>query len=77
MVVFRAVGKVDRGGWAVLCVLNEVTRPIIDELANATVLRWELIQNPYSQDARILNIAAPAASNPGDASPRQPPNEHR
>jgi len=44
-----------------ICYLSRVTRPLIESLSQKALVKWELIQNPHSQDARILDVVEPRA----------------
>ena len=50
----------DFDGFDLLCVLNDRTRPLLEGLARKKLVTWEVLQNPYSQDARITDIQKPS-----------------
>ena len=64
------------GDVAVLCYLNDVTRPVMEQLSSKGLLRWELVQNPHSQSARVLSIEpSPLSASGRDDSHHPPPND--
>jgi hypothetical protein len=43
----------------VLCHLDDITKPLIQSLSEKGLVRWEIVQHPYSQDARLLSVEQP------------------
>ena len=43
-------------GTSLLCYVDDVTRPVLEDLTRRGIIRWEVVQSPYSQDARVLAI---------------------
>lgn len=40
----------------VICDLNNQTKPLIESLAQKGLIDWELLQNPYDQDAILKRV---------------------
>jgi len=41
------------------CTVNRFTRPVLDQLAEANMATWELVEHPHSKDAHILTLHPP------------------
>ena len=41
----------------VWCSIDKATATVLQQLADEGVVRWELVQHPYSRDARIIELA--------------------